>query len=62
MISEADPGLISLTDSPAEARNLILASAREHPGSAGYGEQAREATHKALGKPTYPPNRSEPEA
>ena len=60
--SEADLGLISLTDSPAEARDLILASAREHPKSAGYEEQAREATRKALGRPTLPPNRGEPEA
>ena len=60
--SEADLGLISVTDSPAEARDLILASAREHPKSAGYEEQAREATRKALGRPTLPPNRSEPEA
>ena len=60
--SEADLGLISLTDSPTQARDIILASAREHPGGAGHEEQAREATRKALGKPTYPPNRSEPEA
>ena len=47
--SEADLGLLSLTDSPAEARDLILAATKDHYEGAGYERQAREATRKVLG-------------
>jgi hypothetical protein len=53
--SEADLGLLSVTDSPTEARDLILASTREHYDGAGYERQAREATRRAFGKtPDFP--------
>ncbi len=48
--SEADLGLLSLTDSPTEARDLILAATKQQYGGAGYERQAREATREALGK------------
>jgi predicted Rossmann-fold nucleotide-binding protein len=47
--SEADLGLLSLTDSPAEARDLILAATKDHYEGAGYERRAREATRKVLG-------------
>ena len=59
--SEADLGLISLTDSPVEVRDIILSTTKEQYEGV-YEKEAREATRKALGRPTLPPNRSEPEA
>ena len=58
--SEADLGLISLTDSPVEVRDIILATTKEQHGGV-HEKEAREATRKALGKPTHPQNRGEPE-
>ena len=52
--SEADLGLISLTDSPTEARDIILASTREQYEGANYEREAREATREALGKNVEP--------
>ncbi len=52
--SEADLGLLSLTNSPTEARDLILAATRDQYESAGYEEAAREATREALGKSQSP--------
>ena len=57
--SEADLGLLSVTDSPTEARDLILASTREHYDGASYERQAREATRRAFGKT---PDFSDPDA
>ena len=57
--SEADLGLLSLTDSPTEARDIILASTREQYEGAGYERRSREATREALGK--TPERRPEPE-
>jgi len=48
--SEADLGLLSLTDSPAEARDLILAATKDHYEGAGYERRPREATRKVLGR------------
>ncbi len=44
--TEADLGLMALTDSPEEALDLVLSSTRE---GKSYEEEAREATRKALG-------------
>jgi hypothetical protein len=52
--AEADLGLISLTDSPTEARDLILAATKDQYEGAGYEEEAREATREALGKSSSP--------
>ena len=48
--SQADLGLLSLTDSPTEAHDLILAATEDRYEGAGYEEEAREATREALGK------------
>jgi len=48
--SQADLGLLTLTDSPTEARDMILASAREEHEGASYEEEARKATRQALGR------------
>jgi uncharacterized protein (TIGR00730 family) len=48
-ISEADLGLLAVTDSPAEARDLIRASVQEQQWSALHEEKARKATREALG-------------
>jgi hypothetical protein len=48
--AEADLGLLSLTDSPSEARDLILAATRDQYEGASFEEGAREATREALGK------------
>ncbi len=48
--TEADLGLLSITDSPTEARDLILASTKERYDGADYERLAREATRKAFGK------------
>ena len=58
--SEADLGLISLTDSPTEARDLILAATKHEYGGAGYERQAREETREALGKSQSPNQSPEP--
>ncbi|HET7481057.1 MAG TPA: TIGR00730 family Rossman fold protein [Rubrobacteraceae bacterium] len=49
-ISSADLGLLAVTDSPAEARDLILDSVREQQWSAEHEEGAREATREAFGE------------
>ena len=49
-VSEADVDLITVTDSPIEARDIILASTGDPSATAGYEEQAREATRRALGR------------
>ena len=49
-ISDADLGLLAVTDSPAEVRDLILACAKEQNWSAEREEEARKETRKALGK------------
>jgi len=46
--TEADLGLMALTDSPEEVLELILCSTREGDGK-NYEKEAREATRKALG-------------
>jgi predicted Rossmann-fold nucleotide-binding protein len=46
--TEADLGLMALTDSPEEVLELILSSTREGDGK-NYEKEAREATRKALG-------------
>src|SRR5215210_5578743 len=48
-VSEADLGLMALTDSPEEVLELVLSSTREGEGRS-YEEEAREATRKALGE------------
>ena len=53
--SEADLGLLALTDSPTEARDLILGATKQQYGGAGYERQAREATREALGKGSVGP-------
>src|ERR687896_1289635 len=58
--SEADLGLISLTDCPTEARDLILAATKHEYGGAGYERQAREETREALGKSQSPNQNPEP--
>jgi len=45
--TEADLGLMALTDAPEEVLDLILSSA--HGGEKSYEEEAREATRDALG-------------
>lgn len=47
--SDADLGLIALTDSPEEVLEIIVSSARERRERADFEEEAREATRKALG-------------
>ena len=47
--SDADLGLIALTDSPEEVLEIIVSSAREQRERADFEEEAREATRKALG-------------
>ncbi len=54
--SDADLGLLSLTDSPAEARDLIIAATREQYDGAAYERESREATREALGKSLEPEN------
>ncbi|HEV2094607.1 MAG TPA: TIGR00730 family Rossman fold protein [Rubrobacter sp.] len=48
--TEADLGLLSLTDSPEEARDLILASTGEHSRVADHEERARRVTRRVLGR------------
>ena len=48
--SEADLGLLAVTDSPTEARDLILASTEERYEGIGYEERAREATRRVFGR------------
>jgi hypothetical protein len=52
--TEADLGLLTVTDSPAEARDIILGSTGGRPGGAAHEEQAREETRRALGRATGP--------
>ncbi len=49
-ISEADLDLLAVTDSPAEARDMILTSARQQEWSAEHEEGARAATRRAFGE------------
>ena len=52
-ISDADLGLIDLTDSPEEVLKIVMDHSREGHGGE-YEEGAREATREALGKPRQP--------
>lgn len=52
-VTEADLGLMALTDSPEEVLELVLSSTREGEGKS-YEEEAREATRKALEGPLRP--------
>ena len=47
--TEADLGLIAITDSPEAVLEIIMSSAREQQERVDYEEEAREATRKALG-------------
>jgi uncharacterized protein (TIGR00730 family) len=50
--TEADLGLMALTDSPEEVLELVLSPTREGESEGeGYEKEAREATRKALGGP-----------
>jgi len=49
-VSKADVDLIAVTDSPTEARDIILAATGDPFVSADQEEQAREATRRALGR------------
>ena len=49
--AEADLGLLTVTDSPTQARDIVLDSTGRRPGGADHEEQAREETRRALGKP-----------
>ncbi len=49
-VTEADLKLIAVTDSPAEARDLTLASAQKKGWSAEREEEVREVTREALGQ------------
>ena len=57
--TEADLGLLTVTDSPTEARDLILAATKDRHEGSSYEEEAREATRRAFGKT---PDVSEPDA
>ncbi len=48
-VSDADLGLLDLTDSPEEVLRIVLDSGQKPRGVAGYEEGAREATRRALG-------------
>jgi len=48
-IAPADLGLLTLTDSPEEARDIVLASSRDS-GPPEREEESRKATRKALGR------------
>jgi hypothetical protein len=52
-VSDADLGLLDLTDSPEEVLRIILDSGQK-PRGAGYEEEAREGTRRALGGPPPP--------
>jgi len=52
--TEADLGLLTVTDSPAEARDIVLDSTGGRPGGAALEEQAREETRRALGRSPGP--------
>jgi len=54
-VSDADLGLLELTDSPEEVLRIVLDSGQKPRGVAGYEEGAREATRRALGG--SPPSR-----
>ncbi|MDP9480935.1 MAG: TIGR00730 family Rossman fold protein [Actinomycetota bacterium] len=53
-VSEADLGLLCLTDSPEEVLRIILDSTRDGRGGVRYEQEAREATRRALGGPPPP--------
>jgi len=53
-VSDADLGLLDLTDSPEEVLRIVLNSGQKPRGGAGYEEGAREATREALGGPPVP--------
>jgi uncharacterized protein (TIGR00730 family) len=55
-VAEADLRLLEVTDSPEEARDLILASLREQRWSKEREEDARKATREALGRDTGHPS------
>ena len=48
-VSEADLGLMALTDSPEEVLELVLSSTRDDGDGKGYEREARKATREALG-------------
>ena len=48
--AEADLGLLSVTDSPREACDIILASAEERSGLADHEERARMVTRRVFGR------------
>ncbi|HKH09972.1 MAG TPA: TIGR00730 family Rossman fold protein [Rubrobacter sp.] len=52
--TEADLGLLTVTDSPTEARDIVLASTGGRPGGVDHEEQVREETRRALGKTCGP--------
>jgi len=52
--TEADLGLLTVTDSPTEARDIVLASTGGRPSDVDHEEQAREETRRALGKASGP--------
>ena len=52
--TEADLGLLTVTDSPTEARDIVLDSTGGRPGGADHEEQAREETRRALGRTPGP--------
>jgi uncharacterized protein (TIGR00730 family) len=52
--AEADLGLLTVSDSPTEARDIVLDSAGGRPGGADHEEQAREETRRALGRTPDP--------
>jgi hypothetical protein len=54
-VSDADLGLLELTDSPEEVLRSILDSGQRPHDATGFEEEAREATRRALGGP--PPSR-----
>jgi uncharacterized protein (TIGR00730 family) len=51
-VTEADLKLMTITDSPAEVRDVILASSRQQDWGAEQEEDAREAKREALGQST----------
>ena len=53
-VSDADLGLLELTDSPEEVLRSILDSGQRPHDATGFEEEAREATRKALGGPPPP--------
>ncbi|MDQ4127828.1 MAG: TIGR00730 family Rossman fold protein [Actinomycetota bacterium] len=53
-VSDADLGLLDLTDSPEEVLRIILDSNQDRRGGVSYEQEAREATRRALGDSQSP--------